>query len=97
MNRAHREISDSNYQKIKDIVKNDQRMLKYLFCEQVFEAQNNHLKKYKSDYESCLTTLQKIKTEITEVTQPLVKPNHIEKVIKLEVKQESKNDFNFDF
>ena len=97
MNRAHREISDSSYQRIETIIKNDQRMLKYLSCEQVLESQSNHLQEYKSDYESCLTTLQKIKTEITEATQPCVKPNHVEKVIQPEVKQEAKSDSNFDF
>ena len=97
MNRAHREISDSSYQKIETIVKNDQRMLRYLSCEQVLESQSNHLQEYKSDYESCLTTLQKIKTKITEATQPCVKPNHVEKVIQPEVKQKPKSDFNFDF
>ena len=97
MNRAHREISDLSYQKIETIIKNDQRMLKYLSCEQVLESQSNHLKEYKSDYESCLTTLQKIKTRIIEATQPFVKSNHVKKVIQSEVKQEPKSDFNFDF
>ena len=41
-------LNSSDYQLIKEIIKNDERMLRYLKCDDLLEPQNGHFKDEKS-------------------------------------------------
>lgn len=70
LNRASKNLSNSDYQKIGEIIKNDEKMLKYLKCEMILEPQNDHLEKQRDTYQTCLENFDTIKLNIKEITSP---------------------------
>lgn len=97
MNRAGRELYDWDYERIEKIIKNDQRMLRSLNCEQVLEPQNQYLKTEIDSYQSCLESLDNIKNQILEIRMPRSKREVFRQNYDPEQNLKPKNSFDFDF
>lgn len=95
MRRASNYISKRDYEKFEEIIKNDQRMLKYLQCEKILEPQNNHLKQHRELYQSCLETFENIKSNIYEIKNPSPKSNVSHPTYEPEMKPSLDQDYNF--
>ena len=95
MRRASNYISKRDYEKFEEIIKNDQRMLKYLQCEKILEPQNNHLKQHRELYQSCLETFENIKSNIYEIKNPSPKSNISYPTCEPEMKTILDQDYNF--
>ncbi|RSF45159.1 relaxase/mobilization nuclease domain-containing protein [Acinetobacter baumannii] len=82
MNQARNMLYRSDYELIEKIIKNDERMLKYLECDAVLESQNVHLKTQRSDYRASLDTFEEIKATIEAVksSKPKITPQSNELV-----------------
>lgn len=94
----HRNLTHEDYDKLENMVKNDQRMLKYLHCEKILEPQNDHLARHRDKYEACLTSIKTIKMDIQEIKNPSPEAQ-ISRQPSYEPEPESKpkNDFGLGF
>ena len=105
INQARNMLKRSDYELIEKIIKNDERMLKYLKCDAVLESQNVHLKTQRSDYRASLDTFEEIKATIEAVksSKPKITPQSNELVsdqsldLDLKPKSNPKQDFDLNF
>ena len=102
ISQARKMLNSSDYQLIKEIIKNDERMLRYLKCDDLLEPQNCRFKDEKASYLSCIQNLKEIRSTIDAVTSPQPKSPEREVVERsnepeLTLTPEQNNDFNFDF
>lgn len=103
MTEARRNIDSSDYARIGEIIKNDERMLNYLKCELVLSRKSNHLEDERDSYLSCLKNFDEIKERIKVVTSSTnqdfddaaSRVAHHRNEHELKPKQE--NDLNADF
>lgn len=102
MTEARRNIDSSDYARIEEIIKNDERMLKYLKCELILCQKNNHLEDEIASYRSCLKNFDEIKEQIKAVTSSMHQssddaPSRVtQHSYELEIKPKE-NDWNTDF
>ncbi|MBJ8477699.1 relaxase/mobilization nuclease domain-containing protein [Acinetobacter bereziniae] len=94
----HRNLTHEDYDKLENMVKNDQRMLKYMHCEKILEPRNDHLARHRDKYEACLTSIKTIKMDIQEIKNPSPEAQ-ISRQRSYEPEPESKpkNDFGLGF
>lgn len=102
MSQARKMLNSSDYQLIKESIKNDERMLRYLKCDDLLEPRNGHFKDEKASYISCIQNFNEIRSTIDAVTFPEPKGPEREVVERsnqpeLTLTPEQNNDFNFDF
>ncbi|ENX15101.1 hypothetical protein F894_01488 [Acinetobacter sp. CIP 51.11] len=103
MTEARRNIDSSDYARIGEIIKNDERMLKYLKCELILSHKNNHLEDERASYLSCLKNFDEIKERIKAVTSSTHQssddaPSGVtQHSYELEPKPKQENDSNADF
>lgn len=95
--RGWRDLHSFDYQRIQNIIKNDQITLHYLHCEAILEPQNDRFKADRQTYLNCLDTFEDIKTLIAErlaptPVQPTKKPEP-----ELDNQPKPSRDFDFDF
>lgn len=95
--RGWRDLHGFDYQRIQNIIKNDQITLHYLHCEAILEPQNDRFKADRQTYLNCLDTFEDIKTLIAErlaptPVQPTKKPEP-----ELDNQPKPSRDFDFDF
>lgn len=100
ISQARKMLNSSDYQLIKEIIKNDERMLRYLKCDDLLEPQNGHFKDEKASYLSCIQNFKEIRSTIDAVTSPQPKSPEREVVERSNQPEptltpEQKNDFNF--
>lgn len=100
MSRARTMLGTADYQKIEEIIKNDERMLNYLKCEQVLDPKNGYRKEQRDSYLSCLNNFEEIRSSIQEITSPSPQNDHNkgeERRYEPELKPTTKpkNDFGF--
>ena len=95
MNRASSNLNRLDYEKIEQIIKNDQRMLKYLQCEKILEPQNAHHEQQRENYQTCLKHFEYIKRNIEQMKKPF--PQHNVQSYEPEYKPKPKNDLDFNF
>ena len=96
MNRASNELHAGDYKRINDIVKNDERMLKYLKCEAILLPQNAHFENQRDKYEACVKTFDNIKNQITAIEEHKSEKRPVQFDFEQE-KPKPKNDFDLDF
>lgn len=102
MTEARRNIDSSDYARIEEIIKNDERMFKYLKCELILCQKNNHLEDEIASYRSCLKNFDEIKEQIKAVTSSMHQssdnaPSRVtQHSYELEIKPKE-NDWNTDF
>ena len=101
MSRARKMLHTSDYQQIKEIIQNDERMLRYLKCNELLEPQNSRFMEQKARYLSCLDNFKEIKSIIHAVTSP--QPESLQSEVversnepELKLTLEQENDFNLD-
>ena len=94
--RASANLNKWDYEKFEEIIKNDQRMLKYLQCEKILEPQNDHLKQQRESYQACLKSFEAIKSDIHEIKNPSSKRNFSQQTYEPEIKPNPKSDFDLD-
>jgi hypothetical protein len=70
IHRARKDIFLHDYDQFLKIIKNDQRMLKYLQCEQVLEIRNHRAEEQKRLYQECLIRFESIKKHIDHIKNP---------------------------
>ncbi|MDH0480884.1 mobilization protein, partial [Acinetobacter ursingii] len=97
LNRASKNLSNSDYQKIGEIIKNDEKMLKYLKCEMILEPQNDHLEKQRDTYQTCLENFDTIKLNIKEITSPTQQKHVAQQSYEPEYKPKPKPKHDNDF
>ena len=68
MTEARRHINSHDYERIAEIIKNDERMLNYLKCDSILSHKNNHLEDQRASYLSCLKNFGEIKERIKTFT-----------------------------
>lgn len=96
MSRASRNLNKSDYEKIEQIIKNDQRMLKYLQCEKILERQDAHFEQHRAAYQTCLKRFENIKSDIYQIKNS--SPQHnVSQSDEHEYKTKPKNDLDFNF
>ena len=95
MSRASRNLNKSDYEKIEQIIKNDQRMLKYLQCEKILERQDAHFEQHRAAYQTCLKRFENIKRDIYDIKNSTVKYSIPEQSYEPEYKPKNDLDFNF--
>ncbi|WP_151764870.1 mobilization protein [Acinetobacter soli] len=95
MSRASRNLNKSDYNKIEQIIQNDQRMLKYRQCEKILEPQNSHFEQQRETYQTCLKHFENIKSDIEQMKKPF--PHHNVQSNEPEYKSKPKNDLDFNF
>ena len=96
MSRASRNLNKSDYEKIEQIIKNDQRMLKYLQCEKILERQDSHFEQHRAAYQTCLKRFENIKSDIYQIKNS--SPQHnVSQSDEHEYKTKPKNDLDFNF
>jgi hypothetical protein len=96
MNRARSNLNRSDYDKIEQIIQNDQRMLKYLQCEKILEPQNARFEQHRATYQTCLKHFENIKSDIEQIKNLSPQHNDVQSD-KLEYKTKPKNDLDFNF
>ncbi|MHA3084531.1 relaxase/mobilization nuclease domain-containing protein [Acinetobacter sp. ANC 5383] len=96
MNRASNELHAGDYKRINDIVKNDERMLKYLKCEAILLPQNAHFETQRDKYEACVKTFDNIKNQITAIEEHKSEKRPVQFDFEQE-KPKPKNDFDLGF
>ncbi len=96
MSRASNMLTEKDYELIKSISKNDERMLKYLKCEIILEPQNAHLRDQRDIYEKCLSTFDSIKNQIRAIEDHKSEKRPVQLNFEQE-KPKPKNDFDLDF
>ena len=97
MLRASSNIRTSDYEQIEKIIKNDDRMLKFLKCEMILKPQNEHFKSQREAYKNCLETFEDIKNLITEIKSPGPEKYISQPTPEPENKLKQSNDFELDF
>ncbi len=97
ISQAGRMINSWDYDKIEEIIKNDQCMLHYLKCEIILEPQNDHLKHQRASYQSCLESFDNIKSHIHEVKKPKVTPQSDFLEQTYEPEKQPNRDYDLDF
>ena len=97
ISQASRMINTWDYDKIEEIIKNDQRMLNYLKCEIILEPQNDHLKHQRASYQSCLESFENIKSHIHEVKKPNPTPQSDVLEQTYEPEKQPNRDYDLDF
>ena len=95
MLRASSNIRTSDYEQIEKIIKNDDRMLKFLKCEMILKPQNEHFKSQREAYKNCLETFEDIKNLITEIKSPGPEKYISQPTPEPENKPKQSNDFDF--
>lgn len=70
INQARNMLKRSDYELIEKIIKNDERMLKYLKCDAVLEPQNSRFKGEISSYRACLENFESIQSTLHAVRTP---------------------------
>lgn len=97
MSRASRNLNKSDYEKIEQIIKNDQRMLKYLQCEKILERQDTRFEQHRAAYQSCLKRFENIKLDIEQIKNSSSQHNVSQNTYEPEYKSKPKNDLDFNF
>jgi len=97
MFRASKSLSNSDYEKINKIIKNDEIMLKYLQCEVILEPQNDSLRSQRQVYQNCLNTFEGLKKLIIEREAPTPEKAFSQPSLEPENKPKQNRDFDFDF
>ena len=97
MSRASRNLNKSDYEKIEQIIKNDQRMLKYLQCEKILERQDTRFEQHRAAYQSCLKRFENIKLDIEQIKNSSSQHNVSQNTYEPEYKAKPKNDLDFNF
>lgn len=96
MSRASSNLNGLDYEKIEQIIKNDQRMLKYLQCEKILERQDAHFEQHRAAYQTCLKRFENIKSDIYQIKNS--SPQHnVSQSDEHEYKAKPKNDLDFNF
>lgn len=95
--RASANLNKWDYEKFEEIIKNDQRMLKYLQCEKILEPQNDHLKQQRESYQACLKSFESINSHIHEIKNPSPKRNISQQIYEQDHKPQPNNDLDLDF
>ena len=97
--RASANLNKWDYEKFEEIIKNDQRMLKYLQCEKILEPQNDHLKQQRESYQACLKSFDSINSQIHEIKNPSPKRNISQQIYEQDHKPQPQpnNDLDLDF
>ncbi|MFX5550320.1 mobilization protein [Acinetobacter baumannii] len=96
MSRASRNLNKFDYDKIEQIIQNDQRMLKYRQCEKILEPQNSHFEQHRAAYKTCLKRFENIKSDIYQIKNS--SPQHnVSQSDEHEYKTKPKNDLDFNF
>ncbi|SSW81835.1 Uncharacterised protein [Klebsiella pneumoniae] len=97
MSRASRKLNKSDYNKIEQIIQNDQRMLKYRQCEKILEPQNSHFEQQRETYQTCLKHFENIKSDIEQIKNPSSQHNVSQNSYEPEYKAKPQNDLDFNF
>ncbi|WP_159124377.1 relaxase/mobilization nuclease domain-containing protein [Acinetobacter variabilis] len=105
MSQARNILYQNDYELIEKIIKNDERMLKYLKCDVVLEPQNSRFKDEISAYKVSLDNFEDIKSTIEAVksSKPKITPQSNELVsdqsldLNLKPKSNPKQDFDLNF
>ncbi|WP_046206079.1 relaxase/mobilization nuclease domain-containing protein [Acinetobacter radioresistens] len=105
MTEARRHINSHDYERIAEIIKNDERMLNYLKCDSILSHKNNHLEGQRASYLSCLKNFGEIKERIKTFTftiyqssnEAQLKITDIQPQPELKTKQENDSNADFDF
>ena len=97
MSRASANLNRSDYEQIEQIIKNDQRMLKYLQCEKVLERQDACFEQHRATYQTCLMHFENIKRDIEQIKNPSSQHNVSQNTYEPEYKTKPKNDLDFNF
>ncbi|EXB33957.1 mobilization relaxase domain protein, partial [Acinetobacter sp. 1461402] len=105
MTEARRHINSHDYERIAEIIKNDERMLNYLKCDSILSHKNNHLEDQRASYLSCLKNFGEIKERIKTFTftiyqssnEAQLKITDIQPQPELKTKQENDSNADFDF
>lgn len=105
MTEARRHINSHDYERIAEIIKNDERMLNYLKCDSILSHKNNHLEGQRASYLSCLKNFGEIKERIITFTftiyqssnEAQLKITDIQPQPELKTKQENDSNADFDF
>jgi len=97
MSRASSNLNGSDYDKIEQIIKNDQRMLKYLQCEKVLKRQDACFEQHRATYQTCLMHFENIKRDIEQIKNPSSQHNVSQNTYEPEYKTKPKNDLDFNF
>lgn len=103
MAEARRNIDSSDYVRIEEIIKNDERMLNYLKCDSILSHKNDHLEAHRASYLSCLKNFDEIKERIKAVTSSTHKSSDdtqsrvVHHSYKPELKPKQENNLNVDF
>lgn len=97
MSRASRNLNKFDYDKIEQIIQNDQRMLKYRQCEKILEPQNSHFEQQRETYQTCLKHFENIKSDIEQIKNPSSQHNVSQNSYEPEYKAKPQNDLDFNF
>ena len=95
-------LKRSDYELIEKIIKNDERMLKYLKCDAVLESQNSRFKDEISSYRACLENFESIQSTLHAVRtpKPVSSTQQSQLVadlsLDLDLKPKPPQDFDFD-
>lgn len=95
MSRASSNLNRLDYDKIEQIIQNDQRMLRYLQCEKILEPQNAHFEQHRDAYQTCLKRFENIKSDIKQIKNPI--SHNVSQSDETEYKSKPQNDLNFNF
>ena len=97
MSRASSNLNGLDYEKIEQIIKNDQRMLKYLQCEKILERQDTRFEQHRAAYQTCLMHFENIKRDIEQIKNPSSQHNVSQNTYEPEYKTKPQNDLDFNF
>ena len=97
MSRASSNLKGLDYEKIEQIIKNDQRMLKYLQCEKILERQDTRFEQHRAAYQTCLMHFENIKRDIEQIKNPSSQHNVSQNTYEPEYKAKPQNDLDFNF
>lgn len=97
MSRASSNLNRSNYDKIEQIIRNDQRMLKYLQCEKILESHNARFEQHRATYQTCLKYFESISTRIHEIKNPASQSEVAQSNETPTNKSELKSELGFDY
>lgn len=105
INQARNMLYRNDYELIEKIIKNDEKMLKYLKCDAVLEPQNARFKAEISAYRACLDNFEDIKSTLEAIKSPkptltdqsneLVSDQSVD--LDLKPKPNPKQDFDLNF
>lgn len=95
--RGWRDLHGFDYQRIRNIIKNDERTLHYLHCEAILDQRNDRFKTDRQTYLNCLDTFEDIKTLIAERLSPTPIQSTKRPEPKLDNQPKPSRDFDLDF